>query len=109
MGFRCVLFPKSLNAAMATAASDRFRRPLSRGSNPCSYPHKPLVSYRINRQLAVQAWFVVEKILENREVAASGIGHNPTAQATFAEAARCSRQDRSLPARKQNAIATHGW
>src|SRR6516165_1542400 len=29
------------------------RRPLSRGSNPCSYPHKPLVSYRINRQLSV--------------------------------------------------------
>jgi hypothetical protein len=25
------------------------RRPLSRGSNPCGYPHKPLVSYRINR------------------------------------------------------------
>src|SRR6266516_7420295 len=29
------------------------RRPLSRGSNPCSYPHEPLVSYRINRQLSV--------------------------------------------------------
>ena len=29
------------------------RRPLSRGSNPCGYPHKPLVSYRINRQLSV--------------------------------------------------------
>jgi hypothetical protein len=28
------------------------RRPLSRGSNPCGYPHKPLVSYRINRQLS---------------------------------------------------------
>src|ERR1700720_1431097 len=28
------------------------RRPLSRGSNPCRYPHKPLVSYRINRQLS---------------------------------------------------------
>ena len=28
------------------------RRPLSRGSNPCSYPHEPLVSYRINRQLS---------------------------------------------------------
>jgi hypothetical protein len=28
------------------------RRPLSRGSSPCSYPHKPLVSYRINRQLS---------------------------------------------------------
>ena len=26
------------------------RRPLSRGSNPCGYPHEPLVSYRINRQ-----------------------------------------------------------
>jgi hypothetical protein len=26
---------------------------LSRGSNPCSYPHEPLVSYRINRQLSV--------------------------------------------------------
>jgi hypothetical protein len=25
---------------------------LSRGSNPCGYPHKPLVSYRINRQLS---------------------------------------------------------
>jgi hypothetical protein len=30
----------------------RPRRPLSRGSNPCGYPHKPLVSYRINRQLS---------------------------------------------------------
>src|SRR5256885_6597902 len=29
------------------------RRPLSGGSNPCGYPHKPLVSYRINRQLSV--------------------------------------------------------
>ena len=28
------------------------RRPLSQGSNPCGYPHKPLVSYRINRQLS---------------------------------------------------------
>src|ERR1700736_3185577 len=28
------------------------RRPLSRGSNPCGCPHKPLVSYRINRQLS---------------------------------------------------------
>src|SRR5256886_7026067 len=28
------------------------RRPLSRGSNPCSYPREPLVSYRINRQLS---------------------------------------------------------
>jgi hypothetical protein len=28
------------------------RRPLSRGSSPCSYPHEPLVSYRINRQLS---------------------------------------------------------
>ncbi len=28
------------------------RRPLSRGSSPCGYPHKPLVSYRINRQLS---------------------------------------------------------
>src|SRR6516162_2151247 len=27
------------------------RRPLSRGSNPCGYPHEPLVSYQINRQL----------------------------------------------------------
>jgi hypothetical protein len=30
----------------------RPRRPLSRGSNPRSYPHEPLVSYRINRQLS---------------------------------------------------------
>jgi hypothetical protein len=28
------------------------RRPLSGGSNPCGYPHKPLVIYRINRQLS---------------------------------------------------------
>ena len=28
------------------------RRPLSRGSNPRGYPHEPLVSYRINRQLS---------------------------------------------------------
>jgi hypothetical protein len=28
------------------------RRPLSRGSKPCGYPHEPLVSYRINRQLS---------------------------------------------------------
>jgi hypothetical protein len=28
------------------------RRPLSRGSNPHSYPHEPLVSYRINQQLS---------------------------------------------------------
>jgi hypothetical protein len=25
---------------------------LSRGSNPCGYPHEPLVSYQINRQLS---------------------------------------------------------
>jgi hypothetical protein len=25
---------------------------LSRGSNPCGYPHKSLVSYQINRQLS---------------------------------------------------------
>ena len=28
------------------------RRPLSRGSDLCGYPHEPLVSYRINRQLS---------------------------------------------------------
>jgi hypothetical protein len=28
------------------------RQPLSRGSNPCGYPHEPLVSYQINRQLS---------------------------------------------------------
>src|SRR5262249_24893228 len=33
--------------------SAALRRPLSRGSNPCSCPHEPLVSYRINRQLSV--------------------------------------------------------
>jgi hypothetical protein len=32
--------------------SAALRRPLSRGSNPCSCPHEPLVSYRINRQLS---------------------------------------------------------
>jgi hypothetical protein len=30
------------------------RQPLSRGSNPRGYPHEPLVSYRINRQLSVR-------------------------------------------------------
>jgi hypothetical protein len=25
---------------------------LSRGSSPCGYPHEPLVSYQINRQLS---------------------------------------------------------
>ena len=29
------------------------RQPLSRGSNPRGYPHEPLVSYQINRQLSV--------------------------------------------------------
>jgi hypothetical protein len=29
------------------------RQPLSRGSSSCGYPHEPLVSYRINRQLSV--------------------------------------------------------
>src|ERR1700730_366676 len=28
------------------------RRPLSPGSNPCGYPHQPLLRYRINRQLS---------------------------------------------------------
>ena len=40
---------------MPTLLPDRsaaHRRPLLRGSNPCGYPHKPLVSYRINRQLS---------------------------------------------------------
>jgi hypothetical protein len=32
--------------------STALRRPLSRGSSPCSCPHEPLVSYRINRQLS---------------------------------------------------------
>src|SRR5215813_662898 len=32
--------------------SAALRRPLSRGSSPCGYPHEPLVSYRINRQLS---------------------------------------------------------
>ena len=32
--------------------SAALRRPLSRGSNPCSCPHEPLVSFRINRQLS---------------------------------------------------------
>jgi hypothetical protein len=34
-----------------TAAIDDGQR-LSRGSNPHGYPHEPLVSYRINRQLS---------------------------------------------------------
>jgi hypothetical protein len=28
------------------------RQPLSRGSSSCGYPHEPLVSYQINRQLS---------------------------------------------------------
>src|SRR5256885_11450095 len=48
------------------------RRPLSRGSSPCGYPHKPLVSYRINRQLSV--W-----ILPPLMIRAFGAHcHNPT-------------------------------
>jgi hypothetical protein len=36
----------------ATGSLSRPRRPLSRGFSPTSYPHKPLVSFRINRQLS---------------------------------------------------------
>ena len=36
----------------ARGSLNRPRRPLSRGSDPASYPTKPLVSYQINRQLS---------------------------------------------------------
>jgi hypothetical protein len=45
--------PAQASLTLRPAGSlSRPRRPLSRGSNPCGYPHKPLVSYRINRQLS---------------------------------------------------------
>jgi hypothetical protein len=45
--------PAQASHALRPAGSlSRPRRPLSRGSNSCSYPHEPLVSYRINRQLS---------------------------------------------------------
>jgi hypothetical protein len=50
----------------------RHRRPLSRGSNPCSYPHKPLVSYRINRQLS--GWTLPPQVMR----AFGAHGHNRT-------------------------------
>src|SRR5262245_55321464 len=48
-------FPGLLRLHTRYGPPDRsaaLRRPLSRGSNPCSCPHEPLVSYRINRQLS---------------------------------------------------------
>jgi hypothetical protein len=45
--------PAQASLTLRPAGSlSRLKRPLSRGSNPCSYPHEPLVSYRINRQLS---------------------------------------------------------
>jgi hypothetical protein len=45
--------PAQASLTLRPAGSlSRPQRPLSRGSNPCGYPHKPLVSYRINRQLS---------------------------------------------------------
>src|ERR1700732_2616132 len=43
--------PPFRRAAPLPRRSERVR-PLSRGSDRCGYPHKPLVSYRINRQLS---------------------------------------------------------
>jgi hypothetical protein len=43
---------EEIDDSMADYPSAYHRRPLSRGSNPCGYPHEPLVSYRINRQLS---------------------------------------------------------
>ena len=48
-----VAFPTWQEVALRPAGSlSRPRGPLSRGSSPCGYPHEPLVSYRINRQLS---------------------------------------------------------
>jgi len=45
--------PAQASLALRPAGSlSRPRRPLSRGSSPCSCPHKPLVSFQINRQLS---------------------------------------------------------
>ena len=55
VGIRIVTFEDLLRLYSRYGPPDRsaaHRRPLSRGSNPCGYPHKPLVSYRINRQLS---------------------------------------------------------
>jgi hypothetical protein len=56
VGIRIVTFEACSGFTNVTAPPDRsaaHRRLLSRGSDPCGYPHKPLVSYRINRQLSV--------------------------------------------------------
>jgi DNA invertase Pin-like site-specific DNA recombinase len=39
-------------ALRPTGSLNRPRRPLSQGSGPSSYPHEPLASYQINRQLS---------------------------------------------------------
>src|ERR1700680_3924323 len=39
-------------ALLLSTAAAAYSRPFARGSNPGGYPHKPLVSYRINRQLS---------------------------------------------------------
>src|SRR5262249_53167471 len=56
VGIRIVTFEACLGFTHVTA--HRIAQPptgnlLSRGSDPCGYPHKPLASYRINRQLSV--------------------------------------------------------
>jgi hypothetical protein len=50
--FRRLFLEMLLAAHAAGRLQFRPRRPLSRGSNPCSCPHEPLVSFRINRQLS---------------------------------------------------------
>jgi len=45
--------PAQASLTLRPAGSlSRPRRPLSRGSNPASYPTEPLVSFQINRQLS---------------------------------------------------------
>ena len=67
------------------------RRPLSRGSNPRGYPHEPLVSYRINRQLS--GWILPPLVI--RAFGAHCQERTFCARRARRLSKRCARLDRS--------------
>src|SRR5262245_27862442 len=81
--------PAQASLTLRPAGSlSRPRRPLSRGSNPRGYPHEPLVSYRINRQLSV--WNLPPLVMRAFGALCQKRTFDSSAFETYRIAGRCS-------------------
>src|SRR5262249_15089869 len=78
------------------------RQPLSRGSSPCGYPHEPLVSYRINRQLS--EWNLPPLVIRAFGALCQNLTHAPQQISVYSASPPC--QSTSVPNTSKNRAFT---